>query len=339
MTGFIARSIGLMFLLIVPTTWACTTRSGGGGYASNLTVRAFYAAAPLGTLITPWHSMFGGADGHTYYFGGCSSTDRIAITARGSSSLRYVAMVTVGGNQYAAYEVTPTSPLFIFDHVTEIGSLHNAGKVTTPVTDISNIRSQGATPAPGGAGGRDKERTSYFQYALVGRGHLMTGLPSTLVVNFTSYPDAYPSLNINTSLTASIDVEMPTCAPADTTVTLDDVSLGELNAVGKTSGAKDFSVRMYCSGVGRNMTISLIDANNKSNIGTELTPSAGSDAQGVRLQILRSGAPVRMGSSWNGGGTSAAYQNVDLTARYYRAAVGARPGLLGAKVTLQVDYN
>lgn len=339
MTGLTRYHIALMLILIAPSSWACTMTSGAGGYNSRITVRAYYASAPLGTVVTPWHSMYGGDGSSLYYFGGCPANERIALTVRGSTSLRYAMTVTVSGVQYAAYEVTPTSPLFIFRHITEVGSLHNAGKVTTPVTDINTIRSPGAIPDPGGAGGRDKERTSYLEYALVGRGRLMTGITSRPIATFTSQPNAYPSLNISTSLTQEVDIEMPTCAPADTTVRMDDVSLSALDVMGKTSSAKAFTVRMDCSGVGRNMTLSLFDANNKSNIGTELTPSAESDAQGIRFQILRGGSPVRMGSSWSGGGTTYGNQDVELAARYYRAAIGARPGLLGAKVTLQVDYN
>lgn len=315
--------------------FACTGYSGASAYGSNLNVPVEKRDAPQGTSLMggTWGILGNGAVPTNYFFSGCSPDERVAIAVQVNGPLTYVADVVYAGRVYAGYELTPSSPLYIFQHVTEIGTGTGAQRFEAPMRDLSGIFSAGATPPPGNT---DTTRSSYIRYSIVARGGLMT-TTSGIRVSFSMSPQAYPSLRQTVSLGGSVIVEQPTCHLVNQTVQLDDIASVDMAMQGPSTYIKHFTLSMACNLAGESIRMSIRDAGAGDNNGMELSPTADSTAQGVRLQLLRDGRPLAMNTSWTAPSVKGNI-TLDMGARYYRIAGPFLSGTIGGKATLTVDY-
>jgi type 1 fimbria pilin len=108
-------------------------------------------------------------------------------------------------------------------------------------------------------------------------------------------------------------------------VNLPVVSLGSLNAVGKTAGDTRFPIGLSCA-ASANVYITLGDATTPGNTSSLLTLAPNSTAGGIKLRILNGTGPMDFGpDSAQAGtsnqwllGTSNSIGVVPLTVQYYR---------------------
>lgn len=322
-------------LLMVNPCMACTTAAGNGGYASTLDVPVEKRDAPFGTnlMSSRWGILGNGTIPTNFYFSGCSPGERVAIVTQLTGPLTYVADIVFSGRTFAAYALTPTSPLFIFQHVTEIGTGTGAQRYETPVRDLSNI-SAGAVPP---VGNTETVRSSFIRYSIFARGGLMTTV-SGKRVTLTMSPQAYPALKSIVSMNKTVAVEQPTCTLTDQNVQLDDIAAVNFATPGPSSYSKRFTITLKCNLAGSSIRMAIRDAGSSTNNTTELTPTSDSTAQGVRLQLLRNAVPVAMNTSWTAPSVKGDI-TLDMAARYYRLAGPFLSGSIGGKATLTVDYQ
>lgn len=327
---FIALS-PLLFLGFSGTTLACTGNAGGGTYGNTINVPIEKREAPLGSTLSSGDWMVTGRGGN--YFSGCAANERVAIAIRITGPLTYVTDISYGGRIYSAYQMTPTSPLYIFQHVTEIGAGVGSSLTETPVRNIDETINAGALPPTGNT---DTRRATYMRYRVLGRGSLMTSTSQR--ITFHMSPVSYPSLVLSPSSNQKVNIPLPTCAFTDQTIRLDDIAATTLSAPGPSAYSKRFDISMDCNLAGKSLRLSMRDATTPGNTSTELAPTADSTAQGVRLQILRGSTPQAMNMSWN---TPSVKGNItlELAARYYRLPGAFLSGSIGGKATLMVDYQ
>ena len=321
----------LMAIGLAKEAEACTTTAGGGSYSHTLNVPIEDREAPLGSRLSGGDWMVLGRGSN--YFSGCPANERVAISLRIAGQLTYVTDIVYGGRTYSAYQITPTSALFIFQHVTEIGQGSGSSATETPVRDLNTTVSAGEPPA---SGNTDTRRATYMRYRIIGRGSLMT--TASQRITFRMSPVNYPSVIVSPSHGQTINIPVPTCAFADQAVRLDDIDATTLSAQGPSAYSKRFDVSMNCNLAGKTLRFSIRDATTPGNTSTELAPTADSTAQGVRLQILRGGTPLAMNTTWN---TPSVKGNItlELAARYYRLPGAFLSGSIGGKATLMVDYQ
>lgn len=311
---------------------ACTSASAGGSYADTVTVQAIDADAPSTQLLRNWTLLTG--RGQNHYVIGCALTERVAIAARGETTLRPVTTVPHGGYWYTGYELTPSSPLLIFRLVTNIGGVPGGGSFV-PVIDIASILHPGESPPPGNV---STARGAYLEYAVVGRGTTVTSVSERLAVMFTTTPHNYPGLSIPSGLRIAINVMQPTCRLSQASFQLPDILATELPVPGPATRSERFTVGLHCDGNGRSLRLTMRDALDPGNIGSELSPAPDSTVQGVLLQVLRDDRPIFMNSSWVTSSIKGDHA-LALAARYYRKTGPFRSGVVGARATLTLDYN
>lgn len=118
--------------------------------------------------------------------------------------------------------------------------------------------------------------------------------------------------------------------------------------VGSTVGNANFNIRLECANTS-NVYMTLTDANNLSNTSDTLTlsPSA-SQAQGIGIQVRRSGTPVRFGpASSSAGNTNQMFLgkptggvlDVPFTANFIKTASTVMPGDANAVATYTLSYQ
>ncbi|KAG1530139.1 hypothetical protein G6F50_017518 [Rhizopus delemar] len=96
---------------------------------------------------------------------------------------------------------------------------------------------------------------------------------------------------------------------------------------------------MPCSAAGIPVSFTLTDANQASNVVSQLVPGAGSTAKGVSIELLRGGRPVQLRTAWSHGASSAGAQDVPLQARYARSGGILQPGSISGQAILTLDYR
>ena len=311
---------------------ACTSASAGGSYGDRITIAAIDADAPATRVLKGWSLLTG--RGQDHYFSGCSLTERVAIFSRGEGILRPVSIVPNEGYWYTGYEMTPSSPLLIFRLVTHVGSVPGGG-ASVPVTNLSGILNPGEVPS---AGNVFTSRGAYLEYAVVGRGAAMTSVPDRLAVTFTTTPQDYPGISIPSGLRLAVNVTQPTCRLSQVSFRLPDIAASELSAPGPAASTERFTIGLHCDGDGRSLRLTMKDALDPGNFGTELSPAADSTAQGVLLQLLRDDRPIAMNTSWS----TPSIKGDSLlmfASRYYRKLSPLLSGSVGAQAVLTLDYN
>lgn len=143
---------------------------------------------------------------------------------------------------------------------------------------------------------------------------------------------------------SSSSIVNPTCtvASASIQVPLGNVERRTFSGPGSTSPAKNFSIPLRCA-VGARVSFRL-DATAVGSAAPGVialdTPATGSRAQGIGVQILHTGTPVKFATAIVAGIASAAgAYNVPFTARYYQTAAGITAGTANAHATFTMTYN
>ncbi len=129
-----------------------------------------------------------------------------------------------------------------------------------------------------------------------------------------------------------------TCALSDANVVLDPIAAEYLEAAG-SGGSKDFTVTMNCGVPGRPVSLEIVDATDHGNMTDILAASAGSDAQGVGVQILHKGSPLPMGITWAHTDSTGAIERIPFSARYARIPGETLiPGAIQGQAVLIANY-
>ncbi|CCP09730.1 F17a-G fimbrial adhesin Flags: Precursor [Stenotrophomonas maltophilia SKK35] len=217
----------------------------------------------------------------------------------------------------------PRTPLFIFRYVFGNGS----AVLNQPFDASRTLNSSGGSAA--GA-----FRWSVLQIAAVSRGGQMEALPTTSVGSARHVYPPNPSLSKVESFSVTANLRSKTCTLTDTPVALLDVHSGDLPRAGSSAGARDFNVTMSCNGT-YTVYLSLTDANAPGSTSSRLTPTRNATAEGVRVELLRGGSPVALGSTWS----QLSREPVALAARYYREAGAFGAGLVEGQAVMTVTYR
>lgn len=98
------------------------------------------------------------------------------------------------------------------------------------------------------------------------------------------------------------------------------------------------AVRLSCGTDAPRAQITLTDAGDPANSGSQLTPTADSDAKGVRVQLLQAGSEVKFGRIWDFEPGVGGTHDIAFTARYIRTSEALVPGLIKGEAVLNVDY-
>ena len=134
------------------------------------------------------------------------------------------------------------------------------------------------------------------------------------------------------------DFRGTTCILSNAHVVLDPITASDLDDA-HSGGDKDFIVTMNCGVPGRPVSLQIHDASDRGNVSDVLVPAAGSDAQGVGLQIVHKGAPLRMGRVWVHTDSTGAAEDIPFTARYLRLPAEAlAAGVIIGEAVLLADY-
>ncbi|AVO32607.1 fimbrial protein [Stenotrophomonas maltophilia] len=95
---------------------------------------------------------------------------------------------------------------------------------------------------------------------------------------------------------------------------------------------------MNCGSDAPRAQITLTDAGDATNSGSQLTPTVDSDAKGVRVQLLQAGSEVAFGRIWDFEPGVGGTHEIAFTARYIRTNEPLVPGLIKGEALLNVDY-
>ncbi|PZS65956.1 hypothetical protein A7X75_02850 [Stenotrophomonas maltophilia] len=105
-----------------------------------------------------------------------------------------------------------------------------------------------------------------------------------------------------------------------------------------SAGEKSFNVRVSCAASGRRLVLELVDVHDPASTSNTLKAAPGSTANGVAVQILSGGNPVRMKAPWTHGVASGSALPVPFSARYLRTTGTLRTGSIRGEATLLADY-
>lgn len=306
-------------LLAVAAARACTTVAYAGGDA-NLVIDTWDDTVP-DVLISNW-TMAGNAN----FLNGCSVSSPSPVDVIPTMpNLTFEHDVVIDGERYPAYSVVgmPRTPLFIFRYVFGNGS----AVLNQPFDASRTLNSSGGSAA--GA-----FRWSVLQIAAVSRGGQMEALPTTSVGSARHVFPPNPSLSKVESFSVTANLRSKTCTLTDTPVALLDVHSGDLPRAGSSAGTRDFNVAMSCNGT-YTVYLSLTDANAPGSTSSRLTPTRNATAEGVRVELLRGGSPVALGSTWS----QLSREPVALAARYYRESGAFGTGLVEGQAVITVTYR
>ncbi|PAM64693.1 hypothetical protein CEK00_09735 [Stenotrophomonas maltophilia] len=179
-----------------------------------------------------------------------------------------------------------------------------------------------------------------MRVVMYSRGGLMTNVPFTTLGTVTVAPPQYPSSSTTFTVQVEAAFQERTCVITDPpTIVLGDIRRQDLPTIGSTAADQDFDVEFSCNGPRFYLRMTLADANDPGNTSSRLVPSSGSTAQGVRVELLRAGAPVSFGQLWGHGFSTGSSEQVTLTARYYREAGTFSSGTVEGQATLLMDYE
>ncbi|WP_161802478.1 fimbrial protein [Stenotrophomonas maltophilia] len=274
-------------------------------------------------LVSDW-TMSGNAQ----FLLGCATSDVFPITATPSMAvLRFVRNVVVDGVSFPAFEISgrPQSPLLVFRYVT--AGAGGIGGRNAPL-DIRSAHVDSGVGLPGVA------RWAVTQVAAISRGGQMEAVPHTPLGSVTYRASKYPTLTKTDSFSVTANLRSKTCTLTDTPVALLDVHSGDLPRAGSAAGARDFNVTMSCNGT-YTVHLSLTDANAPGSTSSRLVPTRNATAEGVRVELLRGGSPVALGSTWS----QLSREPVALAARYYRESGAFGAGVVEGQAVITVTYR
>lgn len=239
--------------------------------------------------------------------------------------LIYEGEVTFRGKSYPAYSAAPDSPLVMFYHhvaFSEDGPLRN-GEEVPGLFEMS--------------GGTSLEASIQYWAVVFSRGGRMR-TPPTMTGSITLRAPSEPSLDHQSIVQLDLKFPVTTCPLQDKAETLQDVQTAELSVPGSTAKEKLVAIRMDCGVDPPRARMTLSDAGDAGNTGSQLTPTADSDAEGVRVQLLRNGSEVQFGQTWDFDPGVGGVHDHQFTARYIRTNEPLVPGTIKGEAVLNVDY-
>lgn len=307
-----AWALGLSAVLSLSgVAQACT--SARGGNPPNDKTHATYPDVRerwMGQLL--WSLQLTGCD-----------RDFVVDVKMDMPGLTYVGDIVYRGVAYPAYEAAPDSALliFLFQRVVGFTELPLQPGVTAPYP----VR----LSEPGGVS--FNLRPQYFS-----RGGRMRSFSGS--GTFSWHLPLYPELDGDHEMNYSITFPATTCPLQDNAETLQDVQVAELLAPGGTAKEKLVAIRMDCGIDPPRARMTLSDAGDATNTGSQLTPTVDSDAEGVRVQLLRNGSEVQFGQTWNFDPGVGGVHDHQFTARYIRTSDALVPGTIKGEAVLNVDY-
>jgi type 1 fimbria pilin len=238
--------------------------------------------------------------------------------------LTYQGEVTFRGDTYPAYAAAPDAPLVMFYHHvawSEDGPLRN-GEEVPGLYEM--------------APGRGNAAIQYWVVVFSRGGRMRT--PPTMTGTITLRAPSEPSLDHQSIVQLDLKFPAATCPLQDKAETLQDVQTAELAVPGSTAKEKLVAIRMDCGVDPPRARMTLSDAGDAGNTGSQLTPTADSDAEGVRVQLLRGGAEVQFGQTWDFDPGVGGVHDHQFTARYIRTNDALVPGTIKGEAVLNVDY-
>jgi type 1 fimbria pilin len=262
-----------------------------------------------------------------FQFDGCVQHDAFDVDVRFEMpGMTYVGEITYKGITYPAFEANPEAPLmiFLFQRVVGFTELPMRPGVTYP------YRVEAMSPNP------TFNATFNFRPQYFSRGGRMRSYANTgrVVWNVARFPHLDGELPVDHSFT----FPAVTCPLQDKAETLQDVQTAELAVPGSTAKEKLVAIRMDCGAEAPRARMTLSDAGDAGNTGSQLTPTADSDAEGVRVQLLRGGAEVQFGQTWDFDPGVGGVHDHQFTARYIRTNDALVPGTIKGEAVLNVDY-
>ncbi len=309
-------AIGLLCSLgFCATAVACTTSRG---YPMNFDKT--YSSSP------PSEGRFMDYGGAVANFSACSVPGLydMALTLD-MPGLRPAGTISYDGMTLPVYDFADDSPLIGFAFMQVIGW---SAQPVTPGSTTPYVMDIAATESP-------KADFNFRAYAF-SRGTPMRTYEMSGSLKIDA-PD-FPSLGLTIPLRINLKFPHVTCPLLDAAEDLRDVDFAELSAPGSTAGEKVVAIRMDCGADTPRARISLHDAADPGNTGSQLTPSAGSDAGGVRVQLMRAGSEVQFGQQWDFDPGVGGMHNHEFTARYIRTTETLTPGIIKGEAVLNVDY-
>lgn len=239
--------------------------------------------------------------------------------------LTYVGDLQYQGKTYASYASSGDSALLAFD-------VYWNDFDRKPLRLGEELEMEYETAAGDGT----QNVISYTALVFSRGGRMRTSIIRTGSVSLRS--PAYPGLDSSAPYYLAPQFPAVTCPLLDVSETLQDVQWAELPTPGSTAKEKPVSVRLSCGTDAPRAQITLTDAGDPTNSGSQLTPTADSDAKGVRVQLLQAGGEVNFGRIWNFEPGVGGTHDIAFTARYIRTDEPLMPGLIKGEAVLNVDY-
>ncbi|MFC5475735.1 fimbrial protein [Paraherbaspirillum soli] len=171
-------------------------------------------------------------------------------------------------------------------------------------------------------------------------------LLTALLVAASNAPALADSITLNVTGTITATSCTVNAADANQTVAMGSIGAGDFNAVGATSAAKDFYVKLNCPSV-TNLKVALKIGADKDadSVNPDLFKlSAGSGAaSGVALELLNTDGKtvLKPGTTlnWTPANTAAAATGYKLFARYKQTTAAVTPGTANGSVTVDISYD
>jgi len=134
---------------------------------------------------------------------------------------------------------------------------------------------------------------------------------------------------------------VPTCSFSAGAVTLPDIRPSDLPNAGSHAGETPLGIQLLCDRDGHadvKHSITVVDANDPASFESTLKPSAGSNASGVRIEVLYDNTPITLRAGYDAGRIYRS-QTPALSARYRRDSGTFVPGSIGGRITVLVNYQ
>ncbi len=262
-----------------------------------------------------------------FQFDDCAQGDSFDVDVRMEMpGMTYVGEITYRGITYPAFEANPEAPLMIFLFQQVVGFTELPMRPGDTYAYPVSINSASPTT----------QATFNFRPQYFSRGGRMRSYVGSgrLVWNVAKHPHLAGEHILEHSFT----FPAVTCPLQDTAETLQDVQTAELSVPGSTAKEKLVAIRMDCGAEAPRARMTLSDAGDASNTGSQLTPTADSDAEGVRVQLLRNGTEVQFGQTWDFEPGVGGVHDHQFTARYIRTDEPLLPGAIKGEAILNVDY-
>jgi hypothetical protein len=241
------------------------------------------------------------------------------------AGLTYVRDIVYDGMVWAAYGFSDRSPL--------IGMMYQiVGNTPQPLHPGQRMTIDASVPSNG-----QIDAGVLIRYFF--RGGAMESVPYRYLGAVEAWPATDPGQRLLSPISLGFTVPPVTCTLAHATHTLDDVVANDLAAADSTAKPSTFDVAMNCPMANVDVTLTLTDANQPGNTGSDLAPGAGSTAGGVQVQLLRGGLPLQLGQAWSYGFSAKGQQAIPFEARYHHTAGPLVTGVITGEAVLVADYR